>query len=676
VLAALALLAAAASWALVQAFPPQRLAALLSEQVEAATGRSFQIRGDLSIRLLPSLAVVANDMTLGNAPGGSRPAMATLRRAAFSVALQPLLERRIRVMRIDIEGGDVLLETDASGRGNWLFRAAAPVEPPRSATPPQSGAPAVPIALDKLTVADVTITYRSGLGGVGGTSGNTRTLAVDTLTVLTDGARSEVAATLAIDRQRWQVTGKTGRFEALIAGLQDWLFDLRLQTDGATLTAKGALGSGQRSGDATLQLEARIDRSAALVLLGPQAAAVPLPISVSAAVGKTADALTLDPLRLEVAGQSLSGRVAWTGADTPQLDATMSAQRIDIAPWLPRPGPASLPSRGAPAGQPTPLFGDGPVPWPALPTMPVNVVLQIGQLLLPGAPPLSELSLTLHAQPGRLKVAPLSFGLAQGRVRAEIGLDLADARPPHATLQVQADKLSVQALDTALGGDGHLRGGFADLRTRLSLSGTTPRALAASATGDVLLTVANTALAGQVAALQGNVVVQLFKAVLPVASAAKPLDIECAVVRLPLRNGVARIDRSIALETDRMAVAASGELNLAKQTIALSFRQDVKKGLGLNAASLAQMVSVDGPLNAPRVGVDLKGSAGGLATLGLAGATGGAYLLVSRLAANMSSPQACVAALGVPARAPPQAAENGSGRYAERLQRWSRGQAR
>lgn len=284
-----------------------------------------------------------------------------------------------------------------------------------------------------------------------------------------------------------------------------------------------------------------------------------------------------------------------------------------------------------------------------MPSMPVTLRLQVERLQLPNLPPLTPLALKLSSQPGRLVASPLSFAVAQEQVSAKLELALPDGGTPRAMLSVQATGLSVQELDAVAGHGGHLRGGHADLSATLTMAGATPRSLAASANGDVLLTVASTALAGNAAALQSNVLVALLSAVLPGAGGDRALDIDCAVVRLPLRDGVAHIDRSIALETDQMAVAASWELNLASQTIALSFRQEVKKGLGLNAANLAQMVSLTGPVNDPRVGVDIKGSARQVAALGLANATGGVSLLVTRLFSRASSTQACRTALGGPA---------------------------
>ena len=76
-LGVLAMLLVAGYVALLRAFPPQRLAALLSDEIRSATGRDFRIVGALSFRLWPTIAVVAEDVTLGNAAWGTRREMAT-----------------------------------------------------------------------------------------------------------------------------------------------------------------------------------------------------------------------------------------------------------------------------------------------------------------------------------------------------------------------------------------------------------------------------------------------------------------------------------------------------------------------------------------------------------------------------------------------------------------------
>jgi len=100
----------------------------------------------------------------------------------------------------------------------------------------------------------------------------------------------------------------------------------------------------------------------------------------------------------------------------------------------------------------------------------------------------------------------------------------------------------------------------------------------------------------------------MLRLLIPKGSADRALAVQCMVVNLPLRRGVASIDRSIAAETREVAVVASGVIDLIGQTLRLELRPSVKKGLGLNPANLAtDFMEISGPLQNPQVGVGAKG---------------------------------------------------------------------
>jgi hypothetical protein len=117
------------------------------------------------------------------------------------------------------------------------------------------------------------------------------------------------------------------------------------------------------------------------------------------------------------------------------------------------------------------------------------------------------------------------------------------------------------------------------------------------------------------------------------------------VVRLPFVNGVAVVDRSIAIETEQLAISSSGKIDLAGQRLELAFRPQVKKGLGLNQSALASLVMLKGPLENPDIVIDPKGTVYEVANIGVAVATGGASLLASRLIGEWSGTNSCRTAI-------------------------------
>ncbi len=95
----------------------------ITAQVKSLTGRDMVIGGDIKIAVLPSPAVVANEVTFANIEGGSEPHMAELGSLAVNVALGPLLGGEIQVTKVRIENPVVVLEVLADGRQNWVFEA-------------------------------------------------------------------------------------------------------------------------------------------------------------------------------------------------------------------------------------------------------------------------------------------------------------------------------------------------------------------------------------------------------------------------------------------------------------------------------------------------------------------------------------------------------------------------
>src|SRR5260221_88628 len=183
-------------------------ASLLAERVKAATGRDFAIAGrlDLKLSLTPTLAV--SDLRLANPPGFSRPDMATIAKLEGQIALWPLLSGRVQIERFALNGADIVLETNAQGRGNWVFETIAATPAPAS----ESGR-SLTLAIGALTIGDSALTYRDGH------SGAERRLALGkaTLRESGDGGALDIALQGAVDAMPFDIVGKTGGIAPLLA---------------------------------------------------------------------------------------------------------------------------------------------------------------------------------------------------------------------------------------------------------------------------------------------------------------------------------------------------------------------------------------------------------------------------------------------------------------------------
>ena len=89
-----------------------------------ATGRELIMKGDIKIQLgfAPGLSI--ENVSFQNAPWGSRPELAKIKRFETQVALLPLIKGIIEIKRFILIAPDIFIETDTSGKLNLDFQTA------------------------------------------------------------------------------------------------------------------------------------------------------------------------------------------------------------------------------------------------------------------------------------------------------------------------------------------------------------------------------------------------------------------------------------------------------------------------------------------------------------------------------------------------------------------------
>jgi AsmA protein len=87
--------------------------------VESETGRTLQIGGELDLKLFPWLALGVHDVKLGNPPGYGSDPFLTVREASVGVKLFPLLNKRLEISRVAVDGLDVRLVSRSDEANNW-----------------------------------------------------------------------------------------------------------------------------------------------------------------------------------------------------------------------------------------------------------------------------------------------------------------------------------------------------------------------------------------------------------------------------------------------------------------------------------------------------------------------------------------------------------------------------
>ena len=93
----------------------------ITRAAKEATGRELKLEGDIKLKISLRPALVVDGVKFQNAPWGSRPEMAEIKRFEVQVALLPLLSKNIEVSRLILTEPDILVETDRAGRSNLEF---------------------------------------------------------------------------------------------------------------------------------------------------------------------------------------------------------------------------------------------------------------------------------------------------------------------------------------------------------------------------------------------------------------------------------------------------------------------------------------------------------------------------------------------------------------------------
>ena len=140
-----------------------------------ATGRELTIDGDISLSLLPRLAIEAENVSFANAPGASEPQMASIEKLAVQLQILPLLSREVKLDRLVLVRPSILLEVDAQGRPNWVFEtakapAAGQEAEPSTAEPSEpsadgGGTAVANVALGEVRLEGGRLAYRDARSG-------------------------------------------------------------------------------------------------------------------------------------------------------------------------------------------------------------------------------------------------------------------------------------------------------------------------------------------------------------------------------------------------------------------------------------------------------------------------------------------------------------------------------
>lgn len=578
-----------------------KLSAVVAREVKTATGRDLAIAGALNLRISLSPAVVAENVSLANAAWGTRREMATVKRVEVEIALLPLFAGKIKVARLVLIEPDVLFETDAKGRGNWVF-------PDSKIAPPadDAGDGGLVLEMGEIRAEKAAIGYRDGK------SKQSHQLVLDLLQLATESGSGNLKLDLkgSFDHRALRVTAKTGSLAALRAAEARFPFELAAEA-----------GSAGTRGPVVLKLTGQVTRSG--------------------------QKIAVDDFKFGLGKNTLNGKIGVEfGRERPLVRAELAAPLLDLSTAL---APAAKSDAvKTPAGKPQRVFSADPLPLDALNAADAVVEIKADKVVLPGNRGLGALRAHAVLNRGRLELDPLQFNSGGGLLTMRATVDASARGTAAVAVTVEGRGLALGELMALVGRQGEISGGKSDVNIKLKGRGNSVRSLMAALDGNVRLVVGPARLKRTEINIAGDILSSVLDAANPFRKKDDYTELRCAVARVPINNGVARVERSVALDTSKVSVVAAGTVNLANETLDVAVRPKAKEGLGIGAGDLASVVRVTGTLAEPALGIDAAGAATQMAKIGAAMATGGMSLLGGALLGKATNEDVCAAALSEP----------------------------
>ena len=565
-------------------------------RLKAATGREITVGGDVGLRIGLRPRIVANDVRVANAPWGKAPYFITAKRLEMEVPLISLLRRRFELDQLNVIEPVIALETSADGKNNWDLGDA-----PKTAAPPTVETRPGAFVLGDLEVTRGELTYRDAAGG------EPTKVTIEAFTLE------------APDRQSQVQTEFKGVVDGIPAALSGTVGPI------ATLNDQGT----------------------------------PYPVRLKGAVAERKTAIAFDLKRdgkvtaiegvdVVIGASDIKGRIEIRDAPKPVWIVNVTSKMLDMNELTAERKGAPAPKAAAAGSGGTKLvFSDVPVSFDALKGRNATGEVAIDRLVLPGGQNVDRLRTRFSVAEAKLDAPAVQVAGYGGTIAGSISID-ARTKVPAVTVKLEGRELDLSALLVAAGEKRQIKGGKTAVTIDVATHGSSPHQWMSGANGRVQAVVGPATLVNTKID-PGLTFDRLADAVNPYRAVKPSTDLKCAVVRLPLANGIASVDRSIAIETQELEISMSGKLDFRNETLDLSIRPRVRQGIPIEIPQIAELVRFTGTFAAPTVSVDAVASAAAIARIGAAIGTGGLSVLGETLlskAGSAGSAGACDVALG------------------------------
>ena len=565
-LAGLLILMVVLAWAVLYVTKGRFLRGPFERIVGGQLHRPVRVTGDFQLYFDPfTLKFLAEGLAIVNPDYATRPFLLRARRMEARIAPLSLLRAKWRLYRLDLDQAAIDLEWDQAHRHNtWTF------------SEKKGGKPLTFPVIDQATLAGTTLRYRDP---------RLRLLAdLRFQTIRSAAARIGAAVRFAGDGRiratPFTVAGALLSPDATVQRGRNRL-QLRAHAAGNVIDMRGTLPSLAALEDVPLEVAARGRNLARLLEIIGVVVPETRRYALAAQLVLHETDYRFTRLRGRFGNSDLAGAFTVHNAEPRvRVDATLATRRLDIVDVAPFIGynPDAVAARGIAsaarkvAGVPRPL-PDAPLRIEALRAFDAALRWHVGAVRSRTVP-LSDIDLRLSLDNSLLRLTPLTFTMARGRVSSDVVID-ARRRPAHTTYDIHLLPTPVSRLLTGFGAVEAGTTGTVKGRIQLVGDGDSVHDSLSTARGRIAFVLpSGTFWMRNVQLVELDLGVFLQRMLQ--GKLKKPVRINCGLVAFTVRDGLATAD-PILIDTTKNVVAGRGGFSFRDERIDMALRADAKR---------------------------------------------------------------------------------------------------
>ena len=653
---------AIAGYLFVRNFDLNKYKSDISLLAQERLGRKLAINGDARLGISFSPTLIVNDVELANADWASQPQMVKVGSLEIKLALLPLLKRQVVIDNITLQNPVINLEINDDGTPNWnMFESSTTVSPQqvqlikdqavasglvdmKTADKAAEMVQKNPASLALAGFAAQNILIENGQFSLANHQTGSY-LQVDLLkfALKAPNIDSDINTEfdVLINGQNVKGTAVLGSLNKILAGTEDYPIS-------ASLSAYGV------SADASLMVHNILTEPSfamTLNLHNPLGNFDAPEVKLAADVNGNLQVLSANISSLNVNGNVITGTMGLNLSDKiPYVTANLNSDALDVSSLLVNKKVAFAFPEFISAANASQFVPNQKIPFELMSLANAKLALNVKTLKVNSDLTLNDVYVDASLLNNILNINPAKANLGGGTFNL---VATVDAPSQNVKLTAVGNSIVLQQLYSKLSiipnSDtfGFVSGGNTDINVSLTGKGDTYRQLVDSLNGSVIAIVDQSVVqSGKLDFLVGNFVMQILHTLKLDNVKSENIELNCAVVRADVANGIVNFPKGIALSSKPLNLVSSGKYNLVTDALDFTVRPYSGQIIDANLAqAISSFIKIKGTVQEPKIVLD---DVQALKTLAGIAASGGTTYLGSQLVLDADSTPCYTALKGTP----------------------------